>query len=73
MMIAAVITNLGLILITDNKFDVSTNQQWINFVLVEHLFLVAIWILQAVIPDEKQETTDLKIRHSFVAQTKYYT
>ena len=52
MMIAAVVTNLGIIILTDNKFEMADHEQWVTFILIEHTFLLLVWILQAVIPDE---------------------
>ena len=56
LMIAAVITNLGLVILTDDKLELGEYYSWVYFVLVEHVFLIVVWILQAIIPDESEET-----------------
>ena len=45
LMIAAVITNLGLVVLTDDKLELGSYYCWVYFAAVEHLFLVVVWIL----------------------------
>lgn len=66
MSVAAVVTNLGLIIMTDNRFKLGVEMRWILFVVVEHALLVLLFILQSAIPDETDETSDIKARHRVV-------
>ena len=44
MMVASVVTNLGLIVMTDNKFGVTLLWRWVLFVLIEHAILLILFV-----------------------------
>lgn len=69
--LCAIVTNLGLIVITDNRFGFSETGMWSFFILIEHCTLIGVFLLTTAIPDESAYTTDMKRRHAVVVKTKY--
>jgi hypothetical protein len=69
--LCAIVTNIAIVVVTDNRFELSQEAKWGLFIIIEHSVLIGCWLLQAAIPDEAQRTTDMKRRHAIVIKTKY--
>jgi len=51
MTIVTVITNIGVVLFTDDTFGLSSDLTWLVFIIAEHGILFLIIVIREIIPD----------------------
>ena len=68
----AVVTNIGLMIFTENILHVSKEQKWVWFIIIEHLLLLVISLLLKYYPTESEFLHNVLQRQDHLKDKFYY-